>query len=154
MKHDTKKGISEAAALLGKRARGVPKTITEKDRERRREHMRRVARERWARIKGAAKLLIAAALVGVAAMTAHAIPLSVLLEQERTDIEAAMKLHQQQCSGTTSQACAEQRDALVKSLNILISDATEESDTDMPKMKARALALIAWAREQLKAVAQ
>jgi len=80
----------------------------------------------------------------------QAIPLSILLEYEREDITAAMKLHQQECAADTkSQACDEQRDALVKSLKVLISDATEESKTEMPTMHERALKLIKWAHEQL-----
>jgi hypothetical protein len=92
-------------------------------------------------------------LLLINAVVAHAIPLSILLEQERVNIEGAIKLHQNECaSGTTSQACSEQRDALIKALNVLISDATEESDTEMPEMRKRALKLIAWAREQLAKV--
>ena len=37
------------ASALGKQARGKPKHITEQDRERRRQHMRKVSQERWAK---------------------------------------------------------------------------------------------------------
>jgi len=44
---------SKAASLLGKRARGKPKQITEQDRERRRADLCKARAKRWARIKAA-----------------------------------------------------------------------------------------------------
>jgi hypothetical protein len=43
-----KNDLSDMASALGKQARGKPKRITEQERERRRENMRKVSRERWA----------------------------------------------------------------------------------------------------------
>jgi hypothetical protein len=98
MKHIPKEA-SKAASLLGKRAAGVAKTITAQERERRRTNMRKVALARWARIKAAAKLLIVAALVGLPAISAYAIPSGVLNEQA--------KLHKQIAAAV--QACGKQQ---------------------------------------------
>ena len=61
---------------------------------------------------------VVAAVALILAMTAQALPLSYLIELERAKIEPAAKLFQQECGDhTDSQACKEQRDALVKVLN-------------------------------------
>ena len=58
----------------------------------------------------------------ILAMTAQALPLSYLIELERAKIEPAAKLFQQECGDhTDSQACKEQRDALMKALNGFVS---------------------------------
>src|SRR5438876_3607537 len=65
---------------------------------------------------------VAAAAALILAMTAQALPLSYLIELERAKIEPAAKLFQQECGDhTDSQACKEQRDALVKVLNGFVS---------------------------------
>jgi hypothetical protein len=96
----------------------------------------------------------------ILAMTARALPLSYL-------IEPAAKLFQQECGERTdSQACKEQRDALVKVLNGFVSMVRKElalldanaGDADFQKqMAARRTRMqqdLQWAQEQLKAVAQ
>ena len=103
---------------------------------------------------------VAAAATLILAMTAQALPLSYL-------IEPAAKLFQQECGDhTDSQACKEQRDALVKVLNGFVSMVRKElalfdanaGDADFQKqMAARRTRMqqdLQWAQEQLKAVAQ
>lgn len=43
--------MNKAAQSLGRRAKGVPKTITEADRARRAAHAKTMAAKRWAKIK-------------------------------------------------------------------------------------------------------
>ena len=70
---------------------------------------------------------VAAAAALILAMTAQALPLSYLIELERAKIEPAAKLFQQECGDhTDSQACKEQRDALVKVLNGFVSMVRKE----------------------------
>jgi hypothetical protein len=110
---------------------------------------------------------VVAAAALILAMTARALPLSYLIEEQRAKIEAATKLFQQECGGQAdSQACKEQRDALVKALNGFVSMAHKElalldanaSDADFQKQtaarRARMQQDLQWAQEQLKAVAQ
>jgi hypothetical protein len=112
------------------------------------------------------KAVVAAAAL-ILAMTAQALPLSYLIEEQRAKIEPGAKLFQQECGGhTDSQACKEQRDALVKALNGLISIAQKElalldlnaGDADFQKQTAgrrvRMQHDLQWAQEQLKAVVQ
>jgi hypothetical protein len=62
---------------------------------------------------------VAAAATLILAMTAQALPLSYLIELERAKIEPASKLFQQEGGGhADSKACKEQRDALVKALDL------------------------------------
>jgi hypothetical protein len=109
-------------------------------------------------------VVTAAALVLV--MTAQALPLTYLIEQERAKIEPAAKLFQQECSShTESQVCKEQRDALVKALDGFVSMAQKElalldsnsGDADFQKQTAarrtRMQQDLQWAQEQLKAAA-
>ena len=111
---------------------------------------------------------VAAAATLILAMTAQALPLSYLIELERAKIEPATKLFQQECGGhADSQACKEQRDALVKALNGFVSIAQKElalldanaGDADLQKQTAAARRTrmqqdLQWAQEQLKSVAQ
>jgi hypothetical protein len=110
-------------------------------------------------------LSFAAALI--LAMTAQALPLSYLIEQERAKIEPAAKSFQQECGDhTDSQACKEQRDAVVKALDGFVSMVQKElalldasaGDADFQKqMAARRTRMqqdLQWAQEQLKAVVQ
>jgi hypothetical protein len=114
----------------------------------------------------AVKAVVAAAAL-ILAMTAQALPLSYLIEEQRAKIEPATKLFQQECGGhTDSQVCKEQRDALVKALNGFVSMVQNElkrldanaGDTDFQKQtaarRARMQQDLQWAQEQLKAVAQ
>jgi hypothetical protein len=112
---------------------------------------------------------VAAAATLILAMTAQALPLSYLIELERAKIEPATKLFQQVCGGghADSQACKEQRDALVKALNGFVSIAQKElalldanaGDADLQKQTAAARRTrmqqdLQSAQEQLKSVAQ
>ena len=111
---------------------------------------------------------VAAAAALILAMTAQALPLSYLIELERAKIEPATKLFQQECGGhADSQACKEQRDALVKALNGFVSIAQKElalldanaGDADLQKQTAAARRTrmqqdLQSAQEQLKSVAQ
>ena len=103
---------------------------------------------------------VAAAAALILAMTAQALPLSYLIEPDA-------KLFQQDCGDhTDSQACKQQRDALVKALNGFVSMVQKElalfdanaGDADFQKqMAARRTRMqqdLQWAQEQLKAVAQ
>jgi hypothetical protein len=114
----------------------------------------------------AVKVVVAAAAL-ILAMTAQALPLSYLIELERAKIEPAAKLFQKECGGhTDSQACKEQRDALVKALNGFVSMTQKQlalldpnaGDADFQKQtaarQARMQQDLHWAQEQLKAVAQ
>jgi hypothetical protein len=113
----------------------------------------------------AVKAVVTAAAL-VLAMTAQALPLTYLIEQERAKIEPAAKLFQQECSShTDSQVCKEQRDALVKALNGLVSILQKElalldsnaGDADFQKQtearRTRMQQDLQWAQEQLKAAA-
>jgi len=104
--------------------------------------------------------LVAATAALILVITAQALPLSYL-------IEPAAKLFQQDCGDhTDSQACKQQRDALVKALNGFVSMVQKElalfdanaGDADFQKqMAARRTRMqqdLQWAQEQLKAVAQ
>ena len=110
---------------------------------------------------------IGAAAMLILAVTAQALPLSYLIELERAKIEPAAKFFQQECGGhLDSQACKEQRDALVKALNGFVSMVQKElalldlnaGDADFQKQTAarrtRMQQDLQWAQEQLKAVAQ
>jgi hypothetical protein len=114
----------------------------------------------------AVKAVVAAAAL-ILAITAQALPLSYLIEEQRAKIEPAAKLFQQECGGhADSQACKEQREALVKALNGFVSMAQKElalldanaGDADFQKQTAarrtRMQQDLQWAQEQLKAVAQ
>src|SRR5438132_14406038 len=90
---------------------------------------------------------VAAAAALILAMTAQALPLSYLTMLERAKIEPAAKLFQQECGDhTDSQACKEQRDALVKVLNGFVSMVRKElalldanaGDADFQKQMAAA----------------
>ena len=73
MKHTQRnipKEASKAASLLGRRGAGIAKNITAQERQRRRERMRKTQAKRWA--KHTAKLMIVAALVGLAPISAKA----------------------------------------------------------------------------------
>ena len=114
----------------------------------------------------AVEAIVAAAAL-ILAMTAQALPLSYLIEEQRAKIEPAAKLFQKECSGQTgSQACKEQHDALVKALNGFVTMVQKElalldanaGDADFQKqMAARRTRMqqdLQWTQEQLKAVAQ
>ncbi len=114
----------------------------------------------------AAKAVVAAAAL-ILAMTAQALPLTYLVEQERAKIEPAAKLFQQECRDhADSQVCKERRDALEKALNGFVSVVQKElalldanaGDTDFQKQTAarrtRMQQDLQWAQEQLKSVAQ
>jgi hypothetical protein len=114
----------------------------------------------------AVKPVVAAAAL-ILAMTAQALPLNYLIEEQRAKIEPAAKLFQQKCGGhTDSQVCKEQRDALVKALNGFVSMVQKElalldrsaGDANFQKQtaarRARMQQDLQWAQEQLKAVAQ
>jgi hypothetical protein len=110
------------------------------------------------------KEVVAAAAL-ILAMTAQALPLTYLIEQERAKIEPAAKLFQQECSShTDSQVCKEQRVALVEALNGFVSLVQKElalldsnaGDADFQKQMAvrrtRMQQDLQWAQERLKAV--
>jgi hypothetical protein len=112
------------------------------------------------------KAVVAAAAL-ILAMTAQALPLPYLIEQERAKIEPAAKLFQQECRDhTDSQVCKEQRDALVKAFNGFVSIVQKElalldanaGDADFQKQTAarrtRMQQDLQWAQDQLKAVPQ
>jgi hypothetical protein len=116
----------------------------------------------------AMKAVVATAAALILAMTAQALPLSYLIEEQRAKIEPATKLYQQECRGhADSQACEEQRDALVKALNEFLSlvqngfkvidaHANDASDADYQKqmeaLRARAQQHLDWGRDQLAAL--
>jgi hypothetical protein len=115
----------------------------------------------------AMKAVVAAAAALILAMTAQALPLNYLIEEQRAKIEPATKLYQQECGGhADSRACEEQRDALVKALNGFVSMVQKDlalldanvGDADLQKQTAarrtRMQQDLQWAQEQLKAVAQ
>jgi hypothetical protein len=108
-----------------------------------------------------------AAAALILAMTAQALPLNYLIEEQRAKIEPAAKLFQQECGGhNDSQACKEQHDALVRALNGFVTLVQKElelldtnaGDADFQKQtaarRARMQQDLQWAQEQLKAVAQ
>jgi len=106
----------------------------------------------------------------ILAMTAQALPLRFLIEEQRAKIEPAIKKFQQECSGhTDSQICKEEHDALVKALDGFLSmvqnglklidaHASDASDADYQKqietLRARAQQHLQWAQEQLRALGQ
>jgi hypothetical protein len=111
------------------------------------------------------KAVVAAAALFLA-MTAQALPLTYLIEEERAKIEPAAKFFQRECGGhTDSQVCKEHRDALVKALNGFVSMVQKElalldsnaGDADFQKQTAarrtRMQQDLQWAQEQLKGVA-
>ena len=66
-------------------------------------------------------------------MTAQALPLSYLVELERSKIEPAAKLFQQECGGHADSETCKERDELVKALNGLVSLAQKELDSEYPQ---------------------
>ena len=97
--------------------------------------------------------------------------LGVLVEQKRRNIEVAIKSFQKECGRQAgTQACKNQRDALIESLKVFLTDAQTELDmvsadekSDDPEIakqttsvrwraerRARTLANIQWAQEQMK----
>ena len=113
------------------------------------------------------KAVVAAAAALILAMTAQALPLSYLIEEQRAKIAPAAKLFQQGCDGhTDSQVCKEQRDALVRALNGFVNMVQKElalldlnaGDADFQKQtaarRARMQQDLQWAQEQLKWVTQ
>jgi hypothetical protein len=114
-------------------------------------------------------MIIAAALLcGIG--DARALPLRILIEEQRAKIEPAIKEFQQECGGRTdSQACKEERDALVKALDgflnlvengfkVIDAHAGDASDADYQKqieaLRARAQQHLQWGRQQLAALGQ
>ena len=110
-------------------------------------------------------VMAAALLCGIGNVCA--LPLRFLIEEQHAKIEPAIKKFQQKCSGhTDSQACKEERDALVKALNGFVTMVQNElklldahaGDADFQKQtaarQARMQQDLHWAQEQLKAVAQ
>ena len=107
-----------------------------------------------------------ALLCGVANVCA--LPLRILIEEQRAKIEPAVKKFQQECGvRTDNQACKEERDALVKALDDFLSlvqngfkvidaHANDASDADYQKkieaLRARAQQHVDWEREQLAAL--
>ena len=119
------------------------------------------------------KVKIAAAVGVVVALwgSVQAIELAVLVEQKRRNIEVAIKSFQKECGRQAgTQACKNQRDALIESLKVFVTDAQTELDmvsadekSDDPEIakqttsvrwraerRARTLANIQWAQEQMK----
>lgn len=126
--------------------------------------------ERLARIR---KVKVAAAVGVVVALwgSVQAIELGVLVEQKRRNIEVAIKSFQKECGRQAgTQACKNQRDALIESLKVFVTDAQTElnmvsadeksDDPEIAKQttsvrwraerRARTLANIQWAQEQMK----
>ena len=65
-------------------------------------------------------VMAAALLCGID--NVRALPLRILIEEQRAKIEPAIKKFQQECGGhTDGQACKEEHDALVKALNEFLS---------------------------------
>jgi len=168
MKHTQRnipKEASKAASLLGKRGAGVAKTLTEQERERRREHMRKVQPKRWA--KHTAKL-IAAALLLLPFVHAYAMPESVLRAQahQRVDIEFDISNYVEGCKGNSSRECKEEREKVITSIAAYVTSIAdnivfckryaEKADPserpDIEKSIKDYEKDIAWAKEQLKAV--
>jgi len=123
--------------------------------------MKRTTSERFA-----VKAVVTAGAL-IPAMSAQALPLTYLIELERAKIEPAAQLFQQECRDhTDGQVCKEQRDALAKALNGIVSMVQKElalldsnaGDADFQKQTAahrtRMQQDLQWAQEQLKAVAQ
>ena len=97
----------------------------------------------------------------------RALPLNYLIEEQRAKIDPAAKLFQKECGGhNDSQACKEQRDALVKALSGFVTMVQKElalldanaGDANFQKQTAarqtRMQQDLQWAQEQLQAVAQ
>jgi hypothetical protein len=126
--------------------------------------------ERLARIR---KVKVAATVGVVVALwgSVQAIELGVLVEQKRRNIEVAIKSFQKECGRQVgTQACKNQRDALIESLKGFVTDAqtelemvTADEKRDNPDIdkqttsvrwraerRARTLANIQWAQEQMK----
>jgi len=123
--------------------------------------MKRTTSERFA-----VKAVVTAGAL-ILAMSAQALPLTYLIELERAKVEPTAQLFQQECRDhTDSQVCKEQRDALAKALNGIVSMVQKElalldsnaGDADFQKQTAahrtRMQQDLQWAQEQLKAVAQ
>src|SRR5262245_2348961 len=171
MKHE-KTTVSKAGSLLGKQGAGKPKQITEQDRERRREHMRKVSRERWARIKAEAKLLLVAAVLGVTATSALGIPSGVLRAQEHLAVDIKWDvLNNGACCQAVAQfpACKPVCDKIAAKIRDYIAGLQANiaqlnsalANVSDPKERAEIQQSIAgnqkdidWAKAQLKAVAQ
>jgi hypothetical protein len=113
------------------------------------------------------RLALLGASVFMAVGSGRALPLNYLIEEQRGKIEPAAKLFQEECGDhNPSQACKEQRDALVKALNGFVTMVQKElalldanaGDADFQKQTAarrtRMQQDLQWAQEQLKAVAQ
>ena len=126
-----------------------------------------LVRKRKSRGRKTKRLALLAASAFMAVGSVRGLPLNYLIEEQRAKIEPAAKLFQQECGDhTDSQACKEQRDALVKVLNGFVSMVRKElalldanaADADFQKqMAARRTRMqqdLQWAQEQLKAVAQ
>ena len=126
-----------------------------------------LVRKRKARSRKTKRLALLAASALMSVGSVRALPLSYLIELERAKIEPAAKLLQQECGDhSDSQACKEQRDALVKALNGFVSLVQKElalldanaGDADFQKRTAarrtRMQQDLQWAQEQLKALAQ
>jgi hypothetical protein len=119
-----------------------------------------------AKTKMTMMIMAAALLCGIG--NAPALPLRVLIEEQRAKIEPAVKKFQQECGGRTdSQVCKEERDALVKALDgflslvqnglkVIDAHAGDASDADYQKqigaLRARAHQDLDWGREQLAAL--
>ena len=126
--------------------------------------------KRLARIR---KVKVAAAVGVVVALwgSVQAIELGVLVEQKRQNIGVAIRSFQKECGRQAgTQACKNQRDALIESLKVFVTDAQTELDmvsadekSDAPEIakqttsvrwraerRARTLANIQWAQEQMK----
>jgi len=86
--------------------------------------MRKVSRERWARIKAAAKLLIATFVL--ATTSAYAIPASVLRQQahQRVDIEWDVLT----CSANADNCSAKDRDKIVANIKAYIAGIQADID--------------------------
>ena len=126
--------------------------------------------KRLARIR---KVKVAAAVGVVVALwgSVQAIELGVLVEQKRQNIGIAIKSFQKECARQAgTQACKNQRDGLIESLKGFLTDAQTEldmvsadekrEDPEIAKQttrvrwraerRARTLASIQWAQEQMK----
>ena len=126
-----------------------------------------LVRKRKSRGRKTKRLALLAASAFMAVGSVRALPLNYLIEEQRAKIEPAAKLFQQECRDhTDSQVCKEQRDALAKALNGIVSMVQKElalldsnaGDADFQKQTAahrtRMQQDLQWAQEQLKAVAQ
>jgi hypothetical protein len=125
-----------------------------------------LVRKRKSRGRKTKLLALLAASALMSGGSVRALPLNYLIEEQRAKIEPAAKLFQKECGGQTgSQACKEQHDALVKTLNGFVTMVQKElalldanaGDADFQKQmaarRARMQQDLQWALEQLKAVA-